>query len=378
MLSRRVTRTTSAGFAAIGLSLVLAGHVAAASWRAPITIDTGAGFSSPYSSELAALGGSVAVVGYGMSNQADIDHVLVRRTTDGGGTWGTATLVTEHGWAPSTAGRGPNVDVVWLWNGRVNYARSQDAARSFGNVVTLSRPHAHANRPRVARGPNGLVAVVWDEAGSVNATISTNGGASFGAVETIASRGFFPVVAVGKGVIYVLFAGGDYDDVRVIRSVDDGATWGGRMIAGPDEGVEYSITADGTSAYIGYEATSNETYWALDYRGTSDRGTTWSQPRSLLPASWNGYNPLVSLSGGILRAVFVPCHDSGDSCDDSGRIFYEQSADGRTWTQPVRVSPKSLYAVPTGVGFAGNVIATYEANATPSYVPVLFSRAGSE
>ena len=137
---------------------------------------------------------------------------------------------------------------------------------------------------------------------------------------------------------------------------------------------ELPITAEGDRAYIGYEATSGDTYWALHVRGTSNCGTTWSDAHDLLPPSWSGYNPLLSLRDGVLRAVFVPCHDSGDICDDEGRIFYRRSSDGSHWSTPERVSPKSLYSEPKGVGFSGKAIVLYQAYVTQYYVPVLFSR----
>jgi hypothetical protein len=375
MSRRSAMRATLAPPIALGLSLLLSTAAAAASWTSPTTIDSGLGYSGPYSAELVPLTGSTVVVGYGMTNGADIDHVVVRRSNDAGATWKKPTVVTDHGWAPSTAGRGTDVDVVWLWNGRVRYAHSTDTGATFGGDLSLSPLNAQAFTPRVARGPNGLVAVVWNQEGVVRGRVSTDGGNTFAASITIARNGVWPVIAIGAGVIYVLYSHGEnFDKYRVIRSLDGGETWGAALIAGPQQSVYYSITAEGNRAYIAYETSSDDTHRGLHYRGTLDRGANWSQARNLLPASWNGYNPLLSLRGGVLRAVFVPCHDSGDVCDDSGRVFFRQTSDGIHWSTPDRVSPKSLYSEPRGVGFSGRAIVLYQANTTRFYVPVLFSR----
>ena len=87
-----------------------------------------------------------------------------------------------------------------------------------------------------------------------------------------------------------------------------------------------------------------------------------------------GYDPMLSLHDGELRATFVPCHDSGDYCDDSGRMVYRQSHDGVHWSKPEYISPKGLYPEPRGIWFAGKPIVLYEANTTRYYVPVLFAR----
>ena len=100
--------------------------------------------------------------GYGMTNSADIARVVVRRTDNAGATWKKPTLVTDHGWGPSTSGRGTNVDVTWLWNGRVHYAHSTDTGATFGDYVALSPLNGHAFDPRVARGPGGVVAIAWN------------------------------------------------------------------------------------------------------------------------------------------------------------------------------------------------------------------------
>jgi len=374
MSSKSVMRTTLATPAALVLSVILGGQAAAASWSDATRIATGLGYAGPYSSELAPLVGSTAVVGYGMTNSADIWNVVVRRTPDSGATWKKPTVITDHGYAPSTAGRGSDVDVTWLWNGVVHYAHSADAGRTFGDEMSLSPTTKHAFNVRVARGPHGVVAIVWDQEGVVRARVSTNGGVSFLPGTTIAQRGFFPRVAVGNGVIYVLYAAGEYDFVRVVRSLNNGASWGAAFTAGVADSVYYSITAEESRAYIAYESTTEDTFWGLDYRGTDDKGSSWTQARSLLPASWSGYDPMLSLHHGVLRATFVPCHDSGDYCDDSGRMVYRQSHDGLHWSKPEYISPKGLYPEPRGIWFAGKPIVLYEANTTRYYVPVLFAR----
>jgi hypothetical protein len=375
MSYKSVRHAAISSLSAVLLSVLSTGPVAAATWATPVIVDRGSQFDGPAYAELVSLPGSRAVVGYGLGNGADIASVVVRRTSTGGATWSDTTLVTDHGWGPSTAGRGSSVDVVWLWNGRVLYAHSDDLGKTFGEHLALSRAGEHANRARVARGPGGVVAVTWDQRGVVKARVSTNAGTSFSPATTVATRGFFPRVAVGDGVVYVLYSHGDYDTIRVARSVDDGATWGRRTNFGRYGSTSYSITAEGSDAFVAYETSNADTFWAVRYRATSDRGTTWSAARDLLPDSWSGYNGQLSLRAGVLRATFVRCHDSFDVCSDTGRIFYRQTSDGVHWTGAQRVSPKSLYAESLGVGFSGTPIVLYLAYATEHYIPVLFSRA---
>lgn len=349
---------------AVLLSLVLAGQSVAATWAAPFALTA---WPSSVAGDLVTLGSSAAVAVYA-EHPADFvgpSSVFARRTTDSGASWAAPTLLSTDGSFPAVAGYGSSVDVVWnKGNGRIRYARSTDGGATFGSSIALSPLGRYAWRPSVARGPDGVVAVVWEDvqSGAVRVRVSTNGGAAFGAARTLATAGdeLGVAAAVGRGVIYIAYHVGS-DGLRVRRSIDAGATWGGAAVisnASTGEGID--ITAAGHAAYVAYTVpNAAPNFSRIRYRATSNSGASWSSQRNLSPLTWTTAYPQIELKGGVLRASFLRCTPEFDICVDN-RVLYRQSANGVSWAAAERVSPTSLWdAYPAGIGFAGKILALY-------------------
>jgi hypothetical protein len=353
---------------ALLLSLVLASQTMAATWGAPVAL--GQTSDLVHSVDLVALGSSTVVAVYAEVdgfNPSESD-VLARRSTDSGASWGSPIRITGKGRWPAISGRGSNVDVVWVApNGRVRYARSTNSGKSFGASVALSPSGRSASDPSVARGPDGRVAVAWEEyldelSGQVTVKVraSKNGGGSFGPAKVMTAVGSQGSdVAIGKGVIYVAYHVG-FDKLRVKRSLDSGTTWSSAAKVTDrswSDGV--SMTAVGRHAYVAYTTSrSGSNFFRARYRRTTNSGATWSSQMDLAPATWETHAPDISLKGGVVRAVFNRCDNNWDYCD-SDRVMYRESSNGTSWTTAQRVSPKSVETWGPRVGFAGRIVVAY-------------------
>jgi hypothetical protein len=134
---RSGSRRTRASFSVTGavlLSLLLAGQSMAASWGAVPLSSSG----QAYTGGLVTLGTSTAVAVY-----EDNRAVLVRRSTNSGASWKAPLRLAATSGAPAIAGRGTNVDVVWMKSTSevssvIRYARSTNSGGTFRSSVRLS------------------------------------------------------------------------------------------------------------------------------------------------------------------------------------------------------------------------------------------------
>lgn len=350
---------------AILMSLALAGQAFGATWATPAPLGTG-DFSE---------GGGLATTGPSSAVAVVLQDgvVNVRRSSNSGVTWGPLVPVGS-GWGSAIAAYGSDVDLVWHDGAAMHYARSTDGGASFISPSTVLAQGVYF--PAVAHGPNGVVAVAWMGGTGldrvVKVRVSTNDGASFGAAKTIAS-GFVgsPAVAVGQGVIYVGYT--DSVGLRVRRSTNAGATFGTAKTVATDAYGDpihrLSMTAVESKAYIGYSAVplggGPNGLWAR-YARTTDKGSTWAAPRNLSPkptssSGRDSYDPLLSLQGGVIRAVFERCLDNDCA---TRAVFYRQSSNSTTWTTAYRASPASHGdSEAAGVGCAGKTIVLYTGDA---------------
>jgi len=327
------------------MSIVLAGNVSAASWSAQTHLSSNDGSSV----DVATINSTTAVAVYEESDEfGDSTGLFRRRSVDGGVSWGVPLLLASHGALPAVAANGMNVDVVWNSpNGRVHYASSTDGGATFGASKPISPFGRFAWRPAVARGPGGIVAVIYEDVqnGNVAVRVSTNGGATFAAADIVTNDGdeMGVAVAVGNGVIYAAYSIG-FENLRIRRSLNNGATWGAQQVVTNDawdDGI--SLTAAGTHAYVAYTVSNDfPQFGQAVFRRTVNSGADWSSQRALGPADWSTSDPDVGLAGGVLHGVFTRCTPEFDICPDE-RVFYRRSTTGTSWGTPIRVSPTSLF-----------------------------------
>jgi hypothetical protein len=341
--ARRLGAST---LAALGLTLVIASSAIAASWSAPDRLSSSGWV---FQADVATMGASNAVAVYVESDGTEgSDELWLRRTTDGGVTWGVPLLVAAHGHSPAVAAEGMNVDVVWNGpNGRVRYARSTDGGQTFGAARFLSPLGRFAWRPAVARGPDGTVAVMYEDVqnGNVAVRVSTDSGASFAAADILSGSGgeMGLAVAIGDGVIYAAYSVG-YERLRLKRSLNNGMSWSdaARITNNLwDDG--FSLTAEGAHAYIAYTGPNDfPNFSQVRYRRTLDGGAHWSSTMPLASRDWTTSDPDLGLAGGVLHAVFALCAADIDYCAGYWAI-YRRSTDGVTWGKPRAVPQSSLY-----------------------------------
>lgn len=345
---------------ALLLSLVLAGQVLATSWSGPIPLtSSGGGFAE----DVVSLGGSTAVAGY-LEWNGSWYNVTVRRTTDGGATWAAPQILSTNGYPMALSGRGSFVDIVWTENNRVRYARSTNGGVSYGAAMALTGGSQWKSNLSVARGPNGLVIVGWQNynAAIVKARVSMDGGVSFGPTVTISPNvDLGTSVAAGNGVVYVAYAL-DYSTLQVKRSTDGGATWTTCTITTSAFAVlgNFAITAEGRNAFLAYTV-DNAHYpaWgAVKVRRTTNKGASWSSEANLAAPRWKTWEPDISLQNGVAHAVFT-------RRGTPNRVYYRRSSDGVTWTAPELVVSGGYEA---SVARASKVIVLYRVGTGNAFV----------
>jgi hypothetical protein len=332
--------------AALGMMLVIAGTALAASWSAPDRLSSSGWV---FQADVATMSATRAVAAYVESDGTEgSEELWLRRTTDGGVSWGVPLLVAAHGHSPALAAEGMNVDLVWnAPSGRVRYARSTDGGQTFGPARFLSPLGRYAWRPAVARGPGGVVAVIYEDVqnGNVAVRVSTDGGVTFAPPDILTSSGgeMGVGVAIGDGVIFAAYSVGS-ESLRVRRSLDSGATWAGAMLITNSLFEDrISISAAGAQAYIAYTVPNDfPNFSQVRYRRTLDGGAHWSAAMDLAPDDWTTSDPDLGLAGGVLHAAFTLCVTDIDYCE-ANWVFYRRSMDGTTWGNPRSVPQSSLW-----------------------------------
>lgn len=368
---------------AILLSLVLATQVAAATWtNVEVAVrddDSGEG-AVGWSSGLVTVAPTTAIALYQVSS-----GIFLRRSTDSAATWGEPLQLSafsdpEMYYPPpgraAIAAKGSDVDVVWVedWDVRedahIRYSASHDGGASFSPAVPIISPvRGFPVEVAVARGPDDLLAVAWTRKYSgkysVRVNISGDGGQTFGPASVLAKGDLLrdAKVAVGKGTIYVTYTARGSDGrykLRVTRSVDAGASWRAPVTLSGNLGTADwyfdgppSITAAGSRAFVGFAGMVNGNRRAR-YRGTTDRGATWSSAIDL--SHRRSSSPVLALEDGVLHVAYVNCFDGG--CGTTSRIKYRRKPAGSGLTSPESVGSPYGPAL-SGIGYAGKVIILY-------------------
>lgn len=360
MQGHRVSRLALSASGALLLSAVAAGAVGAVTWDPPVTLSSAEWANA---TGVVALSGGDAVALFESGNEPT--SVATRRTTDSGVSWEPPVMLSSDADGFSAiSGRGSKVDVVYRSGGRVRYQRSVNGGVSFEPAVALSPVGKYAMDPDVARGPGGIVAVIWGmfDSGKVRVRVSADGGVSFAPALTLATIAddLDSSIAVGRGFVVAAYVT-DAHKVRVRRSLDKGVNWSSATpISTLDYQASVDLAAAGRKAVLVFTgANSGAVIDRVRIARSDDRGRSWGSPLALGPTDQTTFRPHASLRNGVTRVVFGRCTTDWDVCADS-RVLYRKSNDGVHWTRPRRVSPSSLSeAFPGGVDYTGDVIVVY-------------------
>jgi hypothetical protein len=204
--------------------------------------------------------------------------------------------------------------------------------------------------PAVAIDGGGTMYAVCQEylnvgtTGNVRMMTSTDRGASWSAVRTIQAAPDKPWAAGGTtdGVVFVSWLG---NAAGIKRSLDHGMTWGPTQSLGNIiHGTGISTSTAGL-VHVPYNLDSNRNQ--LRYIRSRDNGATWDAARDLIPDmgtfcfSCNPrQHPIVGSANdptGQFVAITWASRMPGGQADDDVWLLYSRDG-GTTWTAPIRVN----------------------------------------
>jgi hypothetical protein len=218
-------------------------------------------------------------------------QVWFRRSTDGGASWSTAVAMTPAGTSAVTDGRlfaiSGRVFLVYTDDvlDHVLVRRSTTSGLSFGDPVVVGTSHT-GGRVTMAFGDQ-VTYLAWESSvGNVRLRRSTTGGISWGEVRTIQldSSGHtvlaLPWLAArGSRAIIAMRA---TSGIVVRSTADRGATWAGRIrVTGSAIGAPV-ITRSASGWWLAYASCGGTDCEAMKLAlRTSRDGVTWSSPASV-------------------------------------------------------------------------------------------------
>ncbi len=301
--------------------------------------------------------------------------VYTSRSTDGGLTWGTPVLTENSSISPDknwivcdNTAASPfygNCYTEWDDNGAGNLlemSTSTDGGLTWGAAKTNNNG-VIGGQPVVA--PNGTVVVPIDNANetAVGAFNSTNGGASWSAVTTIATikhhtvagslrEGPLPSAEIdGAGTVYVAWSdcrfrtGCKVNDIVYSKSLNAaGTSWSAVTrvpIDATSSGIDHFIpglavnkATSGTTAQLGltyYFYPKGSTQLSVGFTSSANAGSTWSTPQTIIGGMTSTWAASTSqgrmvgdyistsygsdnLAHGIFGAALTPTTGASTSC----------------------------------------------------------------
>ncbi len=293
-------------------------------------------------------GGGLAVTGSQSATlvfQSD-NRLYAARTANGGSSWSGASQIGSGTfiWSVGMASLGQAIDVAYSFQGssgdQVRYRHSLDGGASWAAAKTLGFGDTMFY-VQVARGANGLVAVVGWAVDKLKVRVSTNGGASFGATKTLTTYQApccvydtgVPAVAISGHAVIVSYWH-SMSNLQVRRSTNGGASWSTPKVLSTATGAnQNALAAHGTDVLAFYPTASTSRA-----RISHDGGVTW------LPAVSEavGTGPLVlGYSGAKWRLAY----------GNWQWVRYRESSNGLNWSSAETVTAHSNYGYgPLSVG----------------------------
>ena len=254
----------------------------------------------------------------------DID-IVVRRSSDNGGTWSEPETIIEgqgykHGYGDPALVQCKNGDVLCLFAGGNGYWAS-----SVSDPISIYVMRS-TDRGRTWTGLEDITSVVWDGSTHHGAFVASGNGLCLQRGEH-AGRVLFAAAACRNGA--------NLSDNYVIYSDDDGHTWQ-RSAKAFDQGDEAKLMelTDG-AVLISVRRTG-----ARGYNRSYDGGVTWGNQ-----GSWPGMKTN-ACNGEMLRVDDTTLlHSIPNSMQREDVSIYESNDEGRTWHSPVlMVDGPSVYS----------------------------------
>ncbi len=298
--------------------------------------------------------------------------VQMYKSTDRGATWSfVATVSTGNNndkeliWIDThdTSPHKGNIYVAWdVVGGGMRFARSTDNGVTWSSVTTLSADAAIG--AHLASGPSGELYVAWPDVGSRQIQIrkSTDGGATFGTVRTIATTNdayevSVPAMCGRKVLIYVT--------IGVDRS------------GGANNGHAYAVWDDrnGAAADPGCNGLTSPSNGNVYFSRSTDGGTTWPPPTVIHsnPSQTDQFNPWMDVDpdNGDIHVVYYDTRDDADR--KKTRLYYVRSVDGgANWIDETQIATEPTDETISGADLGNqygdyNGLAVFRQVAHPSW-----------
>lgn len=254
--------------------------------------------------------GDLLIAWHARRNVAGQKYVLVRRSSDFGGTWTPIQPVNSvtQSFLPSVAVSDAG-GVVVAFSDERNVQRDIVANRSLDAGVTWLEsdvrvdrlPRADSDSPMVAVGQDGWAYVVWEERPARGAppdtrpkiafSASRDMGATWGPTVTVSPEDLpatpiWPAIVESNGRLTAAWTGGVSSDTTkswlwVSSSTDRGKTWSEPAVA--YEGslqTLFQLVASGPHVYLVWHAGDSDRPSGIYFNASDDGGATWRQPWS--------------------------------------------------------------------------------------------------
>lgn len=294
-------------------------------WSSPDVIYSGLPFTLP---QFVTSGAST----WGIWNPYTDPTLLASTSNDSGANWTVPTGVVSspnpfYGYDLAVAGDGRTGHAVYGETGSgatppsVHWVVSRDQGKTWSSPETLSADGVYATGPQIATSADGQDLIcVWieqlDDQTLVTYRRSNDAGVSWGPAghltATLAYDRDLQVSMSQDGrtvhVVWKSYGAGVIERIMANSSTDGGATWSGNQAVGTAQYVgppKLQSSSDGVAAAVTWEAedgVGRQIYTS----NTDNSGTSWSAPRSMIPAGESGADPQISGSqdGSTLAAVW--------------------------------------------------------------------------
>lgn len=277
-----------------------------------------------------------------------IGDIYLKRSVDGGDSWEPEQRLTtaDAAFRISLAASGSRLEMVWMdFRGSVAeiyYRRSLDRGETWEPEVRLVSAAAGSvglGRPQIAStGDN--VHVVWGDDRDGNPgcyTVpvcpetyykrSTDGGATWGADVRLTFGGTRfagrPEVAVATPRSVIVnynqdIVAGEGGEMFVMRSDDDGASWGTevRLTFADDDSDHGAMIGAGSGVHLAWHDSRDPTNREIYYRPSSDSGASWGSEERVTNIAGDSGTPLPAVSDNYVHVLF------GDTRSGSLQVWH--------------------------------------------------------